>query len=202
MPTAPITCGTDNVADTPPTGGYFSICTTSTLDCSSPPNIENIMDYASCPKMFTQGQITRMRTALTSATGGRNNLWTPANLLATGITSGYTCSPVADFEANKLSNCTGNTFTFTSLSQLGETGGGISWSFQGGNPATSTATAPVVSYAAPGTYSVVLTATNAVGTNTMTKTSYITVLNGASGNTLPYAVDFETTGLPTNVNSK
>lgn len=198
MPTAPVTCSTDNVADTPPTGGYFSICTTSTLDCSSPPNIENIMDYASCPKMFTQGQITRMRTAITSATGGRNNLWTSANLLATGITPGYTCSPVANFTSNKVNSCVGTTITYTSTSQIG-TSGGVSWIFEGGTPATSTATSQVVTYATPGTYSVSLTATNSAGSNTLNKTSYITVVNGANGILAPTMYDFEGATLPSSL---
>jgi PKD repeat protein len=163
MPTTTFACSTDNVADTPPTGGYFSFCTPSALDCSIP-NIENIMDYASCPKMFTQGQVTRMRTALTSATGGRNNLWSATNLLATGITPGYTCAPVANFEANKRAVCAGNSFTYTSLSQVGASGA-VSWTFQGGTPATSTSTSQVVTYATPGTYSVAITASNTSGTN-------------------------------------
>lgn len=197
------TCGTaalnDNVGDTPETKGYFSTCpSTFAGDCSALPNIENIMDYSSCPKMFTQGQVTRMRTALTSATGGRNNLWSAANLLATGITSGYTCTPVADFEANKLLNCAGNTFTYTSLSNVGSSGG-VSWTFQGGTPATSTATSQVVSYATPGTYSVSLTATNTAGSNTNNKTSYVTVVNGNGGTVLPSAFDFEGASLPVNI---
>jgi PKD repeat protein len=198
-PTTAATCGNDNVADTPPTGGYFSYCpTTYSLDCTTLPNIENIMDYASCPRMFTQGQVTRMRTAITSATAGRNNLWTAANLLATGITTGYTCTPIADFTANKLAVCAGNTFTYTNLSQVG-TSGGLSWAFQGGNPATSTSTSQVVSYATPGTYSVSLTATNTSGSNTMNKTSYVNVINGAGGATVPVISDFEGATLPSSI---
>jgi PKD repeat protein len=197
MPTGPISCSTDNVADTPPTGGYFSICTPNAFDCSTP-NIENIMDYASCPKMFTQGQITRMRTALTSATGGRNNLWSATNLLATGITPGYTCAPVANFEANKRAVCAGNSFTYTSLSQVG-TSGGVSWTFQGGTPATSTSTSQVVTYATPGTYSVAITATNTSGTNTKTVTSFVTVVNTVGGVLVPDANSFEAATLPSSI---
>jgi len=198
-PTVPFSCSSDNVADTPPTGGYnSSLCTASPLDCSNPPNIENIMDYSACAKMFTQGQITRMRTALTSTVGGRNNLWTTTNLLETGITSGYTCTPVADFEANKVVNCAGNSFTYTSLSKVGTTGD-VSWTFEGGSPATSTATSQVVSYATPGTYSVSLTATNTAGTNTMNKTSYVSVVNGTTGILIPAQFDFEGTTLPSSL---
>jgi PKD repeat protein len=198
MPTSPITCTTDGVSDTPPTGGYFSICTTNTLDCSTP-NIENIMDYSSCPKMFTQGQTTRMRTALQSSVGGRNNLWTAANMTATGLVSGYTCTPVANFEANKQANCVGSTVTYTSTSEVGSSGG-INWTFQGGTPATSTATSQVVTYTTAGTYSVSLTATNSVGSNTMNKTSFVTIYNSGVGPQLPMTYDFEGTTLPTDIN--
>jgi len=197
MPTAPVTCSTDNVADTPPTGGYFSICSPNALDCSVP-NIENIMDYASCPKMFTQGQITRMRTALTSATGGRNNLWSAANLLATGITPGYTCAPVANFNANKLANCAGSTITYTSTSEIGDSGG-VSWTFEGGTPATSTATSVAVSYPTPGTYSVSLTATNTAGANTLNKTSYVNIVNGTAGLLAPVLYSFDASTLPSDI---
>lgn len=197
-----VSCGNDGVSDTPLTEGHFSTCPSSVggnaCDVSGNDNIENIMDYSTCPKMFTQGQTTRMRAALTSATAGRNNLWTSTNLTSTGISSGYTCSPVADFESNKRAVCAGNSFTYTSLSQVGTTGS-VSWIFQGGTPATSTATSQVVSYATPGTYSVAITATNTSGTSTKTVTSYVTVLNGASGNFLPSAYDFQGTTLPTSI---
>lgn len=197
-----VSCGNDNVGDTPLTEGHFSTCPASVggnaCDASNNDNVENIMDYASCPKMFTQGQITRMRTAITSATAGRSNLWTNTNYLATGITGGYTCTPVADFNANKVINCAGNSFTYTSLSQVG-TSGGINWTFQGGTPATSTSTSQVVSYATPGTYSVSLTATNSVGSNTMNKVSYVSVVNGTTGILAPAQFDFEGATLPSSL---
>ncbi|MES2514796.1 MAG: M43 family zinc metalloprotease [Bacteroidota bacterium] len=195
-------CGDDGVADTPTTTCHFSTCPASiggnSCDVSNNSNVENIMDYSSCTKMFTQGQVTRMRAALNSSTAGRNNLWTAANYTATGISGTYTCAPVADFEANKVYNCAGNTFTFTSLSQVG-TSGGVNWTFQGGTPATSTATTQVVTYATPGTYSVSLTATNTSGTNTMNKTSYINVINGTGGALLPAPYDFQGATLPASI---
>lgn len=50
-----------------------------------------------------------------------------------------------------------------------------SWTFQAGIPATSTSSNPSVQWAAPGTYSVALQATNVNGGNTKTKLAYITV---------------------------
>jgi PKD repeat protein len=198
------TCGTvalnDFVGDTPETKGFFSTCpTTFSGDCTTLPNVENIMDYSSCPKMFTQGQVTRMRSALLSSTAGRSNLITASNYTATGISGSPPCLPVADFEANKVYNCAGNTFTFTSSSQLGTPGGSIAWTFQGGTPATSTATSQVVTYATPGTYSVSLSATNTSSTNVMTKLSYINVINGAGGMIVPALFDFQGATLPSSL---
>jgi len=47
-------------------------------------NNENFMDYTDCYKMFTQGQVSRMTNALNNSTA-RNTLWTPQNLIGTGI---------------------------------------------------------------------------------------------------------------------
>lgn len=196
------TCGDDGVTDTPPTKGVLSQCPLSSSNsCSGSGNlwnVENFMDYSSCPKNFTQGQVTRMRAAAASATAGRNNLWSAANLIATGITPGYTCAPVANFDANKKNVCAGNTVTFSNESELG-TSGSISWTFQGGNPATSTANAPVVTYATPGTYSVSLVATNPSGNNTKNQTSYITVVQGNGGALVPNTYDFEGASFPAGI---
>lgn len=187
-------CGDDGVTDTPPTKGVLSQCPVSNANtCSGSGNlwnVQNFMDYSSCPKNFTQGQVTRMRTAAASGTAGRSTLWSAANLVATGISSSYTCAPVANFSANKQNVCAGNSITFNNESELG-TSGSVSWTFQGGNPASSTANSPVVTYAAPGTYSVSLVATNANGSNTKNQTSYVTVVQGGAGALVPNAYDFE-----------
>ncbi len=47
-------------------------------------NNENFMDYTSCYKMFTQGQVARMVNALDNSKA-RNTLWTNTNLTATGL---------------------------------------------------------------------------------------------------------------------
>ncbi len=49
------------------------------------------------------------------------------------------------------------------------------WSFPGALPTSSTLQNPVVLYTMPGTYTVSLTVSNPAGSNTLTKTSYITV---------------------------
>jgi vibriolysin len=81
--------------------------------------------------------------------------------------------PVADFSASSTSISVGDSVTFTDLSLNSPTS--WSWTFAGGSPAASASQNPVITYNTAGTYSVTLTATNAQGSDTMTKTDYITV---------------------------
>lgn len=198
-----VSCGNDNVSDTPPTKGNFSSCPssggTNTCDPSTNQNVENFMDYSSCPKMFTQGQVTAMRTALQSPVSGRNNLWSNTNLVATGLSGVLTCTPVADFSSNKTIICSSQSVVYTSSSQLGSSGS-IAWTFQGGTPSTSSATQVTVTYPTAGTYSVSLTATNGTGTNTMNKASYINTINGTGGASVPSAHSFEDGLIPAQSN--
>lgn len=83
--------------------------------------------------------------------------------------------PVANFSGTPLSVCTGQSVFFNDLSTNTPTS--WSWSFPGGTPATSTLQNPSVTYAAPGPYSVTLVATNAYGSNSVTKTNYVNVVN-------------------------
>jgi PKD repeat protein len=81
--------------------------------------------------------------------------------------------PSAAFVASPTTGCAGMTVSFTSLSSPNTTG--WLWSFPGGTPSTSAQQNPVVTYTAPGVYSVTLVATNPAGSNTATQTNYITV---------------------------
>jgi Pregnancy-associated plasma protein-A/GEVED domain/Secretion system C-terminal sorting domain len=47
--------------------------------------IDNFMCYSKTQRFFTAGQIQRMKNALNSSVAGRNNLWTAANLVLTGL---------------------------------------------------------------------------------------------------------------------
>ena len=83
--------------------------------------------------------------------------------------------PEADFSASDTEISTGNTVTFTDISTNHPTS--WSWTFEGGTPATSTEQNPTVTYNEEGTYQVSLTATNQFGSDTETKTAYITVVS-------------------------
>ena len=99
--------------------------------------------------------------------------------------------PVANFYSDKQVICPGQSIQFFDASYFSPTS--LSWSFQGGTPATATSSNPVVSWSAPGTYSVGLTVTNANGSNSITKTGYVTV----SGITaLPLSEGFQGSAFP------
>jgi PKD repeat protein len=82
-------------------------------------------------------------------------------------------APTAAASASVVSGCAPFTTTFNSSSTDNPTS--LAWQFPGGTPSTSTAANPVVTYSLPGTYSVVLTATNAAGSGSVTLNNYITV---------------------------
>jgi PKD repeat protein len=81
--------------------------------------------------------------------------------------------PVADFTASATSLITDATTSYSDLSTNNPTS--WAWSFPGGTPSTSTLQNPTVSYTSSGTYSVTLTASNAAGSSTRTKSGYISV---------------------------
>jgi len=82
--------------------------------------------------------------------------------------------PVADFAASETEVNIGGTVTFTDLTENIPTS--WEWTFEGGTPATSTEQNPSVTYSEPGEYTVTLVAHNAYGSDTETKTEYITVI--------------------------
>ena len=82
--------------------------------------------------------------------------------------------PVANFTGNPTSGAAPLTVAFTDTSTNSPT----SWSWTFGDGGTSTAQSPSHTYTSAGTYTVALTATNAYGSNTNTKTNYITVTSG------------------------
>jgi PKD repeat protein len=81
--------------------------------------------------------------------------------------------PVADFVASSTDINVGDSVTFTDLTTENPTS--WDWTFAGGTPGSSTAQNPTVTYNTAGTFTVTLTATNIVGSDTETKVNYITV---------------------------
>ena len=81
-------------------------------------------------------------------------------------------SPVANFTGTPREGCASLTVNFTDQSTNNPT----SWSWSFGDGGTSTQRNPSHTYTNPGAYTVSLTVTNSCGSDTETKTNYITVL--------------------------
>ncbi len=82
-------------------------------------------------------------------------------------------APTAGFTADVTNGCAPLTVQFTDQSSSNSTS--WAWTFEGGNPGTSTTQNPTVTYNTPGTYDVTLTVSNAAGQNTITEVGYIVV---------------------------
>ncbi|HIP36498.1 MAG TPA: T9SS type A sorting domain-containing protein [Crocinitomix sp.] len=191
-------CSTDDgVSDTPNTIGTNGTCDLAQTTCGSLDNIQNIMDYSSCDRMFTQGQVARMITSITSTTAGRNNLWTAQNLTDTGVNLPGEACEVRILESNTVI-CEGGTVTFTDNSYSNITS--RTWTFTGGDITTSTDSIVTVTYNTVGSYDVTLEVTGGATTLSQTLTNHITVIP-AVGLPATYLEDFESyTSLPDNTN--
>ncbi|WP_210513925.1 alpha-amylase family glycosyl hydrolase [Hymenobacter terricola] len=89
--------------------------------------------------------------------------------------------PYAKFFASSTKTIPGEVVRFNDASD-GGAATAWSWTFQGGNPATSTAQNPTCTWGAAGTYTVSLTATNASGSTTATAlTVTVTTVDAALG---------------------
>ena len=165
--------GSDNVADTPNQADENYGCPNpaTNTSCSNSGDMSmNYMDYTddACMYMFTQGQKARVDAVLASAPR-RASLLTSNVCSAAAITANFTASATTINE--------GQSVTFTDASTSPATLNSWSWTFTGGNPASHNGqTPPAITYNTAGTYAVSLTVgDNAAGSDTETKTAYITV---------------------------
>ncbi|MBL7732008.1 MAG: PKD domain-containing protein, partial [Chitinophagaceae bacterium] len=113
--------------------------------------------------------------------------------------------PTAAFSGTPLSGCSPLIVVFQDQS----TGSPATWSWDFGNGNTSTIQNPTATYFTPGTYTVTLTVTNAAGSNTLTRSQYVTVYesptadftaNNTSG-CFPLRVQFTDISSPGNGNT-
>lgn len=141
---------------------------------------ENFMDYfiGNCASnMFTLQQKARVHFCLNTY---RPDLWSNENLLKTGVLDPVTvCDAIPYFYSTNKNICSGNSVTFNQNVYNG-TATAYNWTFVGGTPATSTATAPVVTYNTPGSYDVKLSITTNGTTKETVLTNYITVVDNSA----------------------
>ena len=197
-PEDPSACSFDDgVDDTPRTIGQTD-CSIGANTCSNDAidgywqtdvidNVENYMNYSDCRRMFTQGQVDRMRAAITSFAGGRNMVSSVSNLIDVGaFNNAELC--MADWKTIRQIVCEGDSVGF-----IDESYHNVSewiWTFPGGSPSSSTAQNPKVYYATPGQYDVTLSISDGNTTISETKSNFITVLS-SQGQALPIEEGFE-----------
>jgi PKD repeat protein len=95
-------------------------------------------------------------------------------------TQNSTTPPIADFSGSPLTVCSGQSTTFSDNSTSGNTS--YFWNFgSGATPATASTAGPhVVTYTTAGNKTISLSVTNPSGTNSITKSNYITVNGNCS----------------------
>lgn len=173
-----VACGDDGITDTPETKGWTTCNLTANDVCNAGinENVQNYMEYAYCQRMFTYDQGDAMHYALNSSVSGRNNLWSPSNLTATGCLNVQpVCAPHADFDATRRMVCQGGSTTFFDNSWSSDA---TSWNWLITGPDTFTATTQnpaIAPLTVPGWYNVRLIATNSAGSDTMYKPNYLSV---------------------------
>ncbi|MBI2967111.1 MAG: T9SS type A sorting domain-containing protein [Bacteroidetes bacterium] len=198
----------DYICDTPPVSAETFSCVTTQNTCSNDMNgsspftsdmvdqIENYLSYDACQNMFSLGQKNFMKNTIASFSQ-LTNLVSGSNLTATGTNTGYIpslCTPIGDFYSATQVICTGSTVRFTDASYNGSVTT-RNWTFTGGSPSAATDSTPLITYINPGTFPVTLTVSNSAGSNTKTKSAYITVLPSPL-KTIPYSENFETAAIP------
>ena len=118
-------------------------------------------------RFLKQSQTSRLRANI------RYNLSRLLFIATFWLTSQYVeaQAPTPNFTSSIQAGCSPIIVNFTDQS----TGGPNQWLWNFGNGNTSTLQNPTATYFTPGTYTVTLTVTNAAGSNTLTRTGYITV---------------------------
>lgn len=185
----------DRVCDTPPVQEANFGCNVGASSCSTdapdlPDNITNFMDYSNCPRMFTEGQKTRVEGAIQAY---RPLLVSPANLMVTGVADTNTttvCAPIADFFTGSRVVCEGQTVRFLNYSYNGPVNT-FTWHLPGADDTISHDPNPEVVYTTPGYHPVTLEVSNSAGSDTRTRNLFIRVLPAVSNFIAPAAETFE-----------
>ena len=187
-----LSCGDDLVYDTPQQYQQNWGCPVypSLSNCGNTNNAPhgdmfmNFMDYVdgNCMNMFTEGQKTRTWGFLNTI---RTNIWTPSNLIATGVSDSSTialnCMPIASFYSNTQEICAGKFIDYAQNVYNG-TFSNLKWYFEGGTPSTSTAQKPVIQYNTPGVYQVKLVVFKGSDSIVTLQNNYASILSNTAQN--------------------
>jgi PKD repeat protein len=186
-------CGDDGVQDTPITKGHSSCNYLFDSVCTGViENVQNLMEFSYCHKMFTLGQKDRMILALNSPVAERNQLITQSTIDSTGVLLPRPdCPPIADFNSVVRFKCLDASFNFKDFS-YNDTINQLQWDFgAGANPTSTTSINPSVKYSTVGWKDITLTASANSGSNTKTKSNYIYVADTVGRNVQNTVFTFE-----------
>jgi PKD repeat protein len=204
-PGLPSNCDIDDwVEDTPNTIGWSS-CVQSGTSCGSLDNVQNFMEYSYCGRMYTYGQGLRMQAALNSHASQRNNLWTESNLIATGLHESSpieTCPPIADFDAEVNSLCSGATIQFNNMTYNTLNLDSVYWDLPGTETGFSNDYNAEVVYNQAGVYNVGLYVENEADSDIKNINDYVFVFDKNDAITIPYVESIETNIFPFLDNNK
>ena len=192
-----VSCGDDGVFDTPFTMGHAS-CNLGNGNICNPQvqeNIQNYMEYAYCSRMFTIGQSFRMQQCLNGVINGRNNLWSNANLIATGIVNPATgCNTQLAAIASSYTVCAGNALSLKSFT-WNAAPSAFNWSAtNGANFNTPNAQSTYVTFSQAGIATISCTAQGPVGP--VTETFTVLVKSGSANYVMANTEPFEFFNLP------
>jgi PKD repeat protein len=179
----------DKTCDVPPTAPVFKRANFRINSCDNdgpdvgghdwPDFSLNYMDYtdpSEFPNHYSHGQTLRSHAVLDNNDPKymrRNRLWAESNLEATG--TGPYAPPMANFWASQLKPCANAPIRFIDYTHNRPTT--YLWTFEGGDPATSTDAYPTVRFPNPGKYDVQLIVSNFSGkSDTILKADFIEVV--------------------------
>lgn len=164
-------CGApgDGISDTPETIGAVAACDTLQSSCGPVANVENYMDYANCPRMFTIEQAAVMQNTLNTYSF-RLSLWQPANLAATGVDGSLAnCRPLLVFSQNFTEACTGQNLNYTATVAAGANDPTLVYTWEISGPENFTVSGDSVNFTVntPGFYNIKLVAVNSQGRDSL-----------------------------------
>lgn len=127
--------------------------------------------YLWSPSTFLSSTTSSSPTATPTASITYNVQGTGANGCSTNVTVPVTVLeiPVASLVMSDTFICINSSITFDGSNSTDVTS--FAWSFPGGTPSTSTASAPVITYNTAGTFTAQLIVTNSCGTDTINYTN-------------------------------
>jgi Pregnancy-associated plasma protein-A len=195
---AGVSCGDDNITDTPPTKGFTS-CQLNIDACNAGviENAQNFMDYSYCSMMFTPGQKTKMRSVISNNIAQRGTLGGSNSATVSGINNPPADCPIkADFGVSRFFACAG-ILPNVSVRQLsfGDTLSTVAWNIADGVYSANGNGNVSVNFPTPGWKDLSLTATANTGSSTKSKPQLVYVNDPAKTYSTQYIQDFENTSI-------